>query len=146
VARAIQTEADSSWSALLSGIVNDVAQLFAQEIELAKLEVREDIRAAKAFIGLLVLGGSIAAMGFFMILIMFAYLLNANTIVPLWGCFGIVGGITSLGGVGLLIWSNHKKADVDFIPQRATEAVKEDIGWISSSIKTSKSGNGHEQH
>ena len=64
MAREIQTEADSSWSALLSGIVNDVAQLFAQEIELAKLEVREDIRAAKAFIGLLVLGGSIAAMGF----------------------------------------------------------------------------------
>ena len=146
MAREIQTEADSSWSALLSGIVNDVAQLFAQEIELAKLEVREDIRAATAFIGLLVLGGSIAAMGFFMILIMFAYLLNANTTVPLWGCFGVVGGITSLVGVGLLIWSNHKKADVDFIPQRATEAVKEDIGWISSSIKTSKSGNGHEQH
>ena len=83
MAREIQTEADSSWSALLSGIVNDVAQLFAQEIELAKLEIREDIRAAKAFIGLLVLGGSIAAMGFFMILIMFAYLLNANTTVPL---------------------------------------------------------------
>lgn len=142
----IHSAEDSSWSELLSGIVSDVAQLFAHEIELAKLELKEDIRATKAFVGFLVVGASIAAMGFFMILVMLAYLLNAKTILPLWGCFGIVGGGTFLVGAAFLMWSNHKKATVDFIPQRATEAVKEDIGWISSSIRTSQSGNRHERH
>ena len=137
---------NSSWSELLSGIVNDVAQLFAREVELAKLEIFEDIRATKAFVVLLAVGGLIAAMGGFMILLMFAYLLNETTVLPLWGSFGVVGGIALLLGLGLLLWANHKKSDVDFVPQRATKAIKEDIGWIKSSLRISRSANGHAQH
>jgi Putative Actinobacterial Holin-X, holin superfamily III len=135
-----------SWSELLSGIVNDAAQLFAQEVQLVKLEIVEDIRATKTFVVLLALGGFIAAMGAFMILLMVAYLLNETTVLPLWGSFGVVGGIALLVGLGFLLWANHKKSDVAFVPQRATEAIKEDIGWIRSSLKTWKSENGHARH
>jgi len=141
-----QSMENSSWSELLSGIVNDVAQLFAREVELAKLEIFEDIRATKAFVVLLAVGGLTAAMGAFMILLMLAYLLNETTALPLWGSFGVVGGIALLVGLGLLLWANHKKSDVDFVPQRATKAIKEDIGWIKSSLRISRSENGHAQH
>ena len=132
-----------SWSTLLNGIVSDLTRLFAQELELAKLEIRDDIRTAKALVVSLVLGLLVTGMGFLMLIVMVALILNAYTIVPLWGCFGIVGGAMCLVGAALLIWVKRKKTDIDFIPQRATEAVKEDIGWISSSIRTSKSENGH---
>ena len=75
-----------------------------------------------------------------LILVMMAYLLSANTTVPLWGSFGIIGTVTFLIGVGFVIWANSKKPEVDLIPQQAAEAVKEDIKWIRSSLKTSRIG------
>jgi len=137
---------NASWSGLVSGIVIDTAQLFAHELELAKLELQEDIRNTKVFIGFLLFGLAIASMGFLMILMLFAYLINATTIIPLWGCFGIVGGITLLIGAAFLVWGINRKPDIDLIPQRAAEAVKEDIEWISSSIKTSRIAKKHAPH
>ena len=64
--------------------------------------------------------------------------MDATTIVPLWGCFGIIGGVSLLIGAAFLVWGISRKSDVDLIPQRAAEAVKEDIKWISSSIKISR--------
>ena len=133
--------ANPSWSDLLSGIFIDVAKLFAQELELAKLELQEDLRRTKAYFALLILGGSVAAMGLLMMLLMGAFLLNADIKLPLWACFGVIGGVTFLVGGALVIAAKVENTKVDFVPQRSAEAVKEDFEWISSSIKTSKSGN-----
>jgi len=140
VNREPESAENSSWSSLISGILIDAAQLLAHELELAKLEVQSEIRSVKASVGLLLLGLSIATVGLLLILVMLAYVLSANTTVPLWGSFGIIGTMTFLIGVGFVIWANSKKAEVDLIPQRAAEAVKEDIKWIRSSIKTSRIG------
>ncbi len=48
---------NSSWSDLLSGIFIDVAKLLAQELELAKLKLQEELRQAKAYFALVILGG-----------------------------------------------------------------------------------------
>jgi Putative Actinobacterial Holin-X, holin superfamily III len=140
VNRELEKTENSSWSGLITGICIDAAQLLAHELELAKLEMQSEIRSVKASIGFLLLGLSIATIGLLLILVMLAYLLSANTGVPLWGSFGIIGIVTFLSGVGFVIWANSKKAEVDLIPQRAAEAVKEDIKWIRSSIKTSRTG------
>jgi len=133
--------ANSSWSELVSGIFIDVAKLLGQELELAKLELQEDLQRTKAYLSFLIFGGAIAAMGLLMMLIMAALLLNAGFKLPLWACFGIVGGLTFLGGGLLVVAAKTKNGKVDFIPQRSAEAIKEDFKWISSSIKTSKIGN-----
>lgn len=138
--RAPESAETASWSSLISGIFIDAAQLLAYELELAKLEVQSEIRSVKVSVGLLLLGLSIATIGLLLILVMAAYLVSANTTVPLWGSFGIIGAVTFLIGVGFVIWANSKKAEVDLIPQRAAGAVKEDIKWIRSSIKTSRIG------
>ena len=140
VNREPESAENSSWSSLVSGICIDAAQLLAHELELAKLEVQSEIRSVKASVGLLLLGLSIATVGLLLILVMLAYVLSANTTVPLWGSFGIIGTVTFLIGVGFVIWANSKKTEVDLIPQRAAEAVKEDLKWIRSSIKTSRIG------
>ena len=138
VNREPESAENSSWSSLVSGICIDAAQLLAHELKLAKLEVQSELRSVKASVGLLLLGLSIATVGLLLILVMLAYLLSANTTLPLWGSFGIIGAVTCLIGVGFVIWANSKKTEVDLIPQRAAEAVKEDIKWIRSSIKTSR--------
>jgi Putative Actinobacterial Holin-X, holin superfamily III len=137
---------NSSWSDLLSGIFIDVAKLLAQELELAKLKLQEELRQAKAYFALVILVGFIAAMGLLMMLLMAVFLLNADVKLPLWECFGIIGGVTFFVGGGLVIAAKVKKTKVDFVPQPSAEAVKEDFEWISSSIKTSKSGNKPAQH
>jgi uncharacterized membrane protein YqjE len=137
---------NSSWSDLLSGIFIDVAKLLAQELELAKLKLQEELRRTKTYFALIILGGSIAAMGLLMMLLMAAFLLNANVKLALWACFGIIGGVTFVVGGALVIAAKVKNTRVDFVPQRSAEAVKEDFEWISSSIKTSKSGNKPAQH
>jgi uncharacterized membrane protein YqjE len=130
-----------SWSDLLSGIFLDATKLLAQELELAKLELQEDIQRTKAFIGLLMVGGALAAIGLVFLLAMAAFLLNAGTHLPLWACFGIIGGVIFVLGAVFLITAKMRNVKVDFIPQRSAEAVKEDFEWIQSSIKTSKSAN-----
>ena len=140
VNREPESAENSSWSSLVSGICIDAAQLLGHELELAKLEVQSEIRSVKASVGRLLLGLSIATVGLLLILVMLAYVLSANTTVPLWGSFGIIGTVTVLIGAGFVIGANSKKAEVDLIPQRAAEAVKEDIKWIRSSIKTSRIG------
>ena len=131
----------SSWSDLLSGIVVDAAKLLAQELELAKLELQEDIQRTKALFALLMIGGALAALGLLFLLVMAAFLLNAGMRLPLWACFGIIGGVIFVLSGVFLITARIKNAKVDFVPQRSAEAVKEDFEWISSSIKTSKSAN-----
>ena len=135
-----------SWSALVGGIVNDATQLFAQELQLAKLEIKEDVRAAKAFLISLLIGLTIALIGVVMLFVMFVYLIYENSRLPLWACYGIIAGAAIIIGGVLILIAKRKTTNVDFIPQRATEAVKEDIGWISSSIKTSSSANRHAPH
>jgi len=132
---------DSSWSDLLSGILLDAAKLLAQELELAKIELQEDIRRTKAYIGLFMIGGALATTGLLFLLVMAVFLLNAGTPLPLWACFGIIGGVVFVLGAVFLIAGRMRNAKVDFIPQRSAEAVKEDFEWISPSIKTSKSAN-----
>ena len=137
---------NTSLSALVRGIFTDAAHLFALELDLARIDIWEDIRRAQEFLTLLVLGLTIAAIGLAMVLVMAALLVNAGAALPLWACFGIVGGITFVVGAGFIIWANSKKAGVDFIPQRVAEAVKQDIQWISSSIKTSRIEKKHGPH
>jgi len=64
IAREDSRVANWSWSDLVSGIFIDVAKLLAQELELAKLEL-QDIRHTKAYFALIILGGSIATMGYY---------------------------------------------------------------------------------
>jgi hypothetical protein len=145
-AREHDSVARESWSDLIGGIFIDATKLLAEELQLAKLKLKADLQRAKVSFVLLILGGLTAAMGLLMILVMAAFILNVTLNLPLWACFGIIGaGMLFLGGV-LLMAAKLKSAQVDFIPQRSTEAVKEDFQWIRSSIKTSKIANEPGRH
>jgi uncharacterized membrane protein len=126
-----------SWSELIAGIVTDATRLFAKEIELAKLEIRTDARNAKALLLGIATGALIALLGAGLLGVALALAIFTYTTLPQWACFAIVGGVMLLAGIVFLAIANRNKKKFDFIPQRTANAVKEDIRWINSTIKTS---------
>lgn len=126
-----------SWSDLVAGIVTDATQLFRKEVELAPIEIRNDIRNVKALLTGIAIGAILAVLGLALLCVALALVLFAYTTLPQWVCFGVVGGAMLVTGVCLIATVSRSKKKFDLIPQRAVEAVKEDIGWITSTIRTS---------
>jgi len=114
---------------LLAGIVNDARTLLLQEVALAKLEVQYELRKAKTAAVTLGIGILVAALGGILVALMVVHLLAALTVVPLWGCYGIVGGaLVILGGV-LLAARGTRAEDVDGVRERMGQGLKESVQW-----------------
>ena len=125
-----------SWSDLIAGIVSDATHLFAKEIELAKLEIRADIKNTKALLTGVAVGALIAFVGAGLLCVAAALALFAYTTLPQWACFAVIGVLLVIAGICFIAVASRNAKKIDFIPQRAAEAVKEDIGWLNSTIKT----------
>jgi len=115
---------------LLSGLVSDAKQLLRQEVALAKHEIQEEVRKTKVAALSLGVGIGIAALGGLLLIIMLVHLLNALTDLPLWACYGIVGGVCALVGVVLLYMGKNQIARIDMVPQQTVETMKENVQWI----------------
>jgi hypothetical protein len=121
---------------LLGGIITDMRNLFVQELRLAKLEIGEDLRRVKAVLAVLAIGGAILALGALLLVLMLIHLLDAVTDLPLWGAYGVVGGVMLGVGLGILMAGKKKAEQVGFVPEETAEAIKEDVGWIRAHMKS----------
>jgi hypothetical protein len=126
------------WSELITGIVTDATQLFRHEVELAKIEIHNDVRNVKALLTGIAIGAIIGVLGLGLLCVALALALFTYTTLPQWLCFGVVGGVMLATGAGFIAAVSRSKRKLDLIPQRAVEAVKEDLGWITATVKTSR--------
>jgi hypothetical protein len=115
---------------LVSELVSDAKQLLRQEVALAKHEIQEEVRKTKIAVVSLGTGIAIAALGGLLLIIMLVHLLNALTDLPLWACYGIVGGMCALVGVVLLYTGKKQMARIDMVPQQTVETMRENVRWI----------------
>jgi len=115
---------------LVSELVSDAKQLLRQEVALAKHEIQEEIRKTKVAVVSLGAGIGIAALGGLLLIIMLVHLLNALTELPLWACYGIVGGICALVGIVLLYLGKKQMTRIDMVPQQTVETMRENVRWI----------------
>ena len=86
---------------LVSGIVGDGQRLIEQQIALFRKEIESALRQARNAAISLAIGAGVAAVGGLLLVIMAVHLLNAYTVLPLWGCYGLVGGVLAAAGVVL---------------------------------------------
>jgi putative superfamily III holin-X len=115
---------------LVSALVSDAKQLLRQEVALAKHEIQGEVRKTKIAAVSLGVGAGIAALGGLLLIIMLVHLLNALTDLPLWACYGIVGGVCALVGIVLLYMGKNQIARIDMVPQQTVETMKENVQWI----------------
>jgi hypothetical protein len=132
MAHDIRTGTEPSLTALVTGIINDVQELLKQQLSLFRQEVKDDVRKTKeaaislsAGIGILVVGGIFIGL-------MLVYLLNwaFPAALPVWLCYGIIGGLMLLGGGALLYAGKRRLASFNPLPDQSVEALRENVQWI----------------
>jgi uncharacterized membrane-anchored protein YitT (DUF2179 family) len=125
-----KTAEEPDLAQVAGGIVNDAEQLIKQHFDLLRADVKQELGRAKTAAVSLGAGAGLAALGGTFAALTVVHLLHSSTRLPLWGCYGLVGGV--LGGVGLsLLYEGGKAAaGVQLLPQRTTQALREDVDWV----------------
>ena len=118
---------------LMKGILMDAQDLLGQQLQLFRGEVKQEVRQLKSGIVSISIGAGIAAIGALTLVGMLVHLLAAKTEIPLWGCYGIVGGGLTVGGLILLLGGKKSVADVHLAPPPETaHALKENVAWLKN--------------
>jgi hypothetical protein len=129
--RILGEPASPSLTNLVGGIVEDVQRLIRQEVQLARTEVKQEWDKAKTAAGSMAAGVGLLAVGGLLLCFMLVYLINYSfPSVPLWGCFGIVGGLFVLFGVLLVGVGYARASQVNVIPPQTAQTLKENVQWI----------------
>ncbi len=130
---------EPSFVSLLGGIANDAKELLLQEVALTKREVQSELRKAKT--AAIALGSAIGiiATGGILLMVALVHVLDTFTVVPLWGCYGIVASVlVVLGGV-LLAAAKTKAEALDVVPQPTMARMKESGQWLTKQTTSDKS-------
>lgn len=118
---------DTSLSDLFSRLTGDVSELLRKEIELAKLEIKEE--GSKAGKTAAMLGGTGLAALFALLLLSFAAAWGlAEVVAPGWA-FLIVGGVYLLLAGALFIRGREQLRQLRPVPEKTVATLKEDVQW-----------------
>jgi hypothetical protein len=122
--------ADTSIGELIGNISNDLSQLFRQEVELAKAEVKQEASKAGKAAGML--GGAGFAAYLAVVLLSFAAVFGlANVMDAGWAALIIAAVWAVIGGV-LFVTGRNKLKTVDPVPHRTVDTIKEDAQWLKN--------------
>jgi putative superfamily III holin-X len=117
-------------STLVGGIAADGQELLAQQLELLKCEIREDLRTLKQAAIFLAIGCVLVLPAAVLLCLMLVHFLNwAWPALPLWACFGIVGGILAIGAATLLTVGAKYLTALHAL-ENSADALKENWQWL----------------
>jgi uncharacterized membrane protein YqjE len=115
---------------LIGNISDDLSQLFRQEVELAKVELKQEASKAGKAAGML---GAAAFAGYLVVMLLSAALVAAlsNVMDTGWAAL-IVAVIWAI--VGGVLYANGRKQlkTVDPMPRRTVDTLKEDAQWLKN--------------
>jgi uncharacterized membrane protein YqjE len=121
---------ETSVGELIGNISNDLSQLFRQEVELAKVELKEE--AAKAGKAAGMLGGAGFAGYLAVVLLSFALVFALGNVMDLGWAALIVAVIWGAIGAVLFVNGRKKLKTVDPTPHRTVDTLKEDAKWLKN--------------
>ena len=129
----LHAENGASVTQLVGGIVGDAQDLLKQQMALFRHEVQEDLRKTRNVAITLACGFFLAQTGVILLCLMLVYLLaHLEPTLPLWGCFGIVGGVLAAAGVACLFGGYLFMKSFNPLPDESARALKENYKWITS--------------
>jgi len=121
---------ETSVGDLIGNISNDLSQLFRQEVELAKVELKQEAAKAGKAAGFL---GAAGFAGYLtVVLLSFALVFALGNVMDLGWAALIVAVIWGI--VGAVLYANGRKKlkTVDPVPHRTVDTIKEDAQWLKN--------------
>jgi len=140
MATTLQAPPEQSMVSLVSGIVDDIRDLIAQQIKLTRAEVRDDVRNAADILVVMAAGAGVLLLGGILACLMLVYLLHWLTApagadpasVPLWACYGIVGAAFGVLGAALLAAGKKKFQTTNLLLENSAHALKENVECLAN--------------
>jgi signal transduction protein with GAF and PtsI domain len=124
-------ESEASMTQLISGIIGDAQELAKQQFSMFRTELQQDVRRTKQALVALVCGLALVSVGATLLCFMAVYGLQAAFELPLWACFGIVGGVLAAGGGVAFYAAMRQFNEFNPLPDESAQALKENMQWIS---------------
>jgi pilus assembly protein TadC len=128
----LQTGSEPSLASLATGIINDVQELFKQQLDLLKHEFQASLRATVEASASLIIGMAMMLVGGALLFFGLVHLLNyLFPNLPLFACFMIVAAVLVIPGAGLVLFGVRNFKTVETAAEEATETIKENLEWTT---------------
>jgi uncharacterized membrane protein YqjE len=126
---------------LVSRLGDDVMQLFKSQLELFKVEVKEEANAYARGIAFIAVGAVVATVGFALLNVAIAFAVStlfaqANFSQPASYALGFVATgafYVLIGGIIVLLMKN-RLAKQDLVPQRTVAELRKDKQWLKNEL------------
>ncbi|MEV6847013.1 phage holin family protein [Actinoplanes sp. NPDC051411] len=125
-----QPAGETSIGELIGNISSDLSQLFRQEVELAKVELRQEAAKAGKAAGMLGVAGFAGYLA--VVLLSFAAVFGlANVMDGGWAAL-IIAVVWAIIGAVLYATGRKRLKTVDPMPRRTVDTLKEDAQWLKN--------------
>jgi uncharacterized membrane protein YqjE len=121
-------DADQSLSELVSRMTSDVGQLVSTQLELAKVEIKEEVARAGKGVGMVAGGGLAAHMAVLLMSFALAYGLAALIDSTGWAFF-FVGLLWAVAATVLALKGKEQISTATPVAEQTVETLKEDLEW-----------------
>jgi hypothetical protein len=126
------TSPGTSVTQLLSGILGDLQELLTQQLALFRRELRDDVGKLKDATITVSAGVVLCLVAGLMLCFMLAHLLVVLfDTLPLWGSFGLVGGVLAIIGGALVAVGAARFRSFNPLPDESAQALQENVRWIA---------------
>jgi hypothetical protein len=115
---------------LVREVADDVLKLMRQEMQLAKLEVKDDVTQAAKAGGML--GGAGIAGHLFLIFLTFTVMFALNEVMDIVWAALIVSAIWGVAACALYLAGRSRMSNVNFTPEQTIQTLKEDVQWAQN--------------
>jgi uncharacterized membrane protein YqjE len=120
---------------LVSGIMSDAERLFKQQIEMVRVEFKEDLRRTRNVVLAFAVGAVLLAVGLVMLIVAGAHLLHEQTQLPMSASWAIIGGSVLVLGIIAAVIGGRILASYNPLPDKSFNALQENVSWITKSQK-----------
>ncbi len=126
---------DLDLGSLVAGIAQDSGRLLEQQIGLLRDEIKQEAARIGEGAVQVAAGGGLLAAGGLLTGMMLAHIVQRATRLPLWMCYGIVGGGMTATGIAQFIAGREKLSSVQMTPPPETAtAFKENVEWLKNQL------------
>lgn len=127
------TEAAPSVTSLVGGIVSDLQTLIRHEVTLARTEMKQEWEKTKTAASSMAFGAGLLTLAGILFSFTLVYLLLALVpALPEWADFGIVAVAFALVGGILMAAGRSQASEVNVIPPKTAQTMKENVQWIQN--------------